>query len=122
MIGSQLLLPAIFAAFSKDCRPRSSCSGYEAIGDMSDIIWVPILGSFGIVIAVAFFVLGIGVAITQKKVVSGIFILLIGVSIFVGRMWARFECEMNLCEPLENSEQFSEAEDASGEYIQHEFN
>lgn len=112
-----MVLPVIYAAFSHTCRPRSSCDIYQATGEWHDIFWIPILGGIGILIAVALFLWGLRLAVAKKKYFNGTIFVLLGILIFVFRIWSRFQCEMDLCEPLEGeSEQFGTYVD---DYQQH---
>ena len=96
-----MIFPRIIASFSHACRARSTCDIYHATGDWHDILWVPILGGFGILIAVVLFFWGLRLAVAKKKFFNGTIYVLLGISIFIIRIVSRFQCELDLCEPLD---------------------
>jgi hypothetical protein len=65
------------------------------------MFWIPILGGIGILVAVALFFWGLRLAVAKRKYFKGTIFVLLGITVFVIRIWSRFQCEMDLCEPLE---------------------
>lgn len=77
------------------------------------------LGGIGILIATVLFFWGLRLAVAKKKYFNGSIFVLLGILVFVMRIWARFQCEMDLCEPLEGeSERFGTYVD---DYQQHAY-